>query len=135
MQKDSNSPDIEILWKQYALHVELYKFYLDLVVKVTVFYYAVTGAILTYYFQHAIDRVARFALLLPFVFSLAIGGIFFYGAIIQRVTRDELFSIRDKLSLDTAPEIGVLSVFLWAFGSIMILTGITLVIFFSLCRK
>lgn len=46
-----NSPNDEILWKQYALHVDLYKFYLDLGVKVNAFYYAVTGSILTYYFQ------------------------------------------------------------------------------------
>jgi hypothetical protein len=134
MQKDDNSPERETLWKQYALHVDLYKFYLDIVVKVTVFYYAITGAILTYYFQHTFDGVARFALLLPFVFSLVIGCIFFWGALLHDVTRTDLFALRDKLGLDTAPEIGILRIFLFAFGSIMILTGIAILVFFFLCK-
>ena len=41
--------DPEMLWRQYSLHVDLYKFYLDLAIKINVFYYAVTGAILAYY--------------------------------------------------------------------------------------
>jgi len=134
MGGSGNAPDGELLWKQYALHVDLYKFYLDLVVKVNVFYYAVTGAILTYYFQHASDDITRFALLLPIVFSLTIGGIFFYGAKLLRVTREELFAIRDKLALETAPEIGVLAVFLRSFGTIMILTGLGLGVFFFIGR-
>jgi hypothetical protein len=39
----------ELLWRQYALSVDLYKFYMDLVVKFNVFYYAVTGAILSFF--------------------------------------------------------------------------------------
>jgi len=31
----------DLLWKQYALNVDLYKFYLELVVKVNAFYYAI----------------------------------------------------------------------------------------------
>src|SRR2546426_5837786 len=77
----------DILWKQYAQNVDLYKFYLDLTVKINVFYYAVTGAILTYYFQHSSDRLSRFALLLPIAFSLAISGIFVYGSRLLGVVR------------------------------------------------
>ncbi len=58
-------PDPEILWRQYAQNVDLYKFYLELVTKVTAFYYAVTGAILAYYFQHSTEPLSRFAVLLP----------------------------------------------------------------------
>jgi len=134
MARGGDAPDRELLWKQYALHVDLYKFYLDLAVKVNVFYYAITGAILTYYFQHAGDNITRFALLLPIVFSLTIGGIFFYGAKLLSVTRKELFAIRDMLALETAPEIGVLAVFLRSFGTIMILTGLGLGIFFFVGR-
>jgi len=134
MGRSGDAPDGELLWKQYALHVDLYKFYLDLAVKVNVFYYAVTGAILTYYFQHAGDNITRFALLLPIVFSLTIGGIFFYGANLILVAREELFAIRDKLGVETAPEIAVLTVFLRSFGTIMVLTGLGLGIFFFFGR-
>jgi len=125
--------DKDILWKQYAQNVDLYKFYLDLTVKINVFYYAVTGAILTYYFQHSSDRLSRFALLLPIVFSLAISSIFVYGSLLLRVVRAELFRIRDQLELDTAPDVIVLVVFLRVFGAILVLVGVALIILF--CRE
>src|SRR4051812_44419838 len=103
--------DSQTLWKQYALHVDLYKFYLALVVKVNVYYYAVTGAILTYYFQNPTNTLSRYALLLPIAFSLAISAIFFYGAQLLGVVRQELFAIRDELELRTAPDVRVLVVF------------------------
>jgi len=117
----------DLLWKQYALNVDLYKFYLDLVVKVNAFYYAITGAILAYYFQHSTERLSRFAVLLPILFSLALSAIFIYGSFLLRVVRTELFKIRDALGLETAPEIMVLIVFLRVFSGILILTGIALV--------
>jgi len=130
-QADALRADNDILWKQYALHVDLYKFYLDLAIKVNVFYYAITGAILTYYFQHTTDGVARFALLLPIAFSLAIGGLFFYGASLMGVIREDLFSIRDQLKLDVAPDVHVLVVFLRSFGTILVVTGVALAVFFA----
>jgi len=123
-------PDKEILWKQYAQNVDLYKFYLDLVVKMNVFYYGITGAILTYYFGHSSDPLSRFALLLPIIFSLAISAIFLYGSVLLRVARAELFRIRDQLGLDAAPEMMVLIVFLRVFGAILILVCVALVVFF-----
>jgi hypothetical protein len=46
-------PTSEILWKQYELHVGLYKEYLNLLLKFNVFYYAATGALLSYYLSHS----------------------------------------------------------------------------------
>ena len=122
--------DKDILWKQYAQNVDLYKFYLDLTVKINVFYYAVTGAILTYYFQHSSDPLSHFALLLPIVFSLAISGIFGYGSLLLGVVRSELFKIRDQLGLHAAPDVMVLVVFLRVFGAILVLVGIVLIVLF-----
>jgi hypothetical protein len=122
--------DHETLWKQYALNVDLYKFYLDLVVKVNAYYYAVTGAILTYYFQHPSNTLSRYALLLPIAFSLAISMIFFYGGQLMGVVREELFAIRDQLELQSAPEMRVLVVFLRVFGAILLITGVALGVFF-----
>ena len=62
----------ELLWKQYNLNVGLYRGYLELVVKMNVFYYAVTGAILSYYFAHAAEPLVKWSLLLPLAMSLAL---------------------------------------------------------------
>ncbi len=42
-------PRTELLWREYQLGVDLYKFYLDLVIKAIVGYYAITGGILSFY--------------------------------------------------------------------------------------
>jgi hypothetical protein len=47
----SPAPSAEILWKQYELQVGLYKEYLNLLLRFNVFYYAATGAMLSYYFS------------------------------------------------------------------------------------
>jgi hypothetical protein len=122
----------DLLWKQYSLHVDLYKFYLDLVIKVNVFYYAITGAIVSYYFQHSGDGISRFGLLLPICFSFAIGGIFLYGSALISVVRQELFLIRDRLNLETAPEFMVLTVFLRVMGGLILCVGIALTAYFIL---
>src|SRR5262245_53787818 len=46
-EKDAN----ELLWKQYALHVDLYKVYMDMVLKIDGFYVLTVGAILSYFFS------------------------------------------------------------------------------------
>lgn len=40
------------LWRQYSVLVDLYKYYLDVAWKVSVWYYATTGAALTYFFAN-----------------------------------------------------------------------------------
>lgn len=120
----------DLLWKQYASPVDLYKFYLDLAIKVNVFYYAVTGAIVSYYFRHGPDGIAKYGLLLPVLFSFAIGGLFLYGASLIPVVREEMFEIRDRLGLATAPEFMVLIVFLRVMCGTLIIVGCALIAYF-----
>lgn len=114
--------DRELLWRQYELNVDLYKGYLDLVVKMNVFYYAVTGAILSFYFANQND-LTQLSLVLPLLMSLALGTFFVIGAWLARVPREETFKIRDALGLIAAPEIGVLILLLWVFAVLMFVVG------------
>ncbi|HTC90447.1 MAG TPA: hypothetical protein VK686_19205 [Bryobacteraceae bacterium] len=120
------TPTQDILWKQYELHVGLYKEYLNLLLKFNAFYYAATGAILSYYFSKPEIPWMRFSLLFPCVMSVALSLLFFYGASQSEYTRQELFQIRDRLGLDTAPEYAVLKVFLWISAVLMVVVAISL---------
>lgn len=102
----------EIYWRQYQLNIDTYRGYLDLVVKMNAFYYAVTGAIVSYYFAHREDELMALSLILPLLMSIALAVFFILGAYAARITRKETFSLRDKLSLEAAPEIAVLIVLL-----------------------
>ena len=108
----------ELRWKQYALHVDLYKTHLDMVLKVDGFYCVAIGGILSYFFSkvgadsqitpHEIKHVLWF----PILVSALLALVFIYGLVTLRVVREEVSSIRDKLDLDTAPELHVLSALL-----------------------
>ncbi|HUH58112.1 MAG TPA: hypothetical protein VL020_06320, partial [Pseudomonadales bacterium] len=47
----------EIYWRQYQLNIETYRGYLELVLKINGLYYAITGAIVSYYFGHAAEKL------------------------------------------------------------------------------
>ena len=57
------TPDKDVLMKQYQLMVDTYTKYLDVTIKFTLFTYAVTGAILSFYLSQPAQGVMRFALL------------------------------------------------------------------------
>jgi hypothetical protein len=94
----------ELLWKQYQQNVDLYKFYLDLLIKFNVFYYAVTGAIISFVLAHST-------------------AFFIYGAVLMGIPRRETFAIRDALGLKAAPDLCVLTVMLIMFSLICLLVA------------
>lgn len=115
----------EILWKQYQQNIDLYKFYMELTIKFNVFFYAVTGAIISYVLSQLNgNNLIQYALILPLVMSLCFGGFFVYGAVLMRVLRRETFNIRDILQLQAAPDVGVLSVLLYVFSFIFLMIAI-----------
>lgn len=115
----------ELLWRQYQQNVDLYKFYMDLTIKFNVFFYAVTGAILSFALaQHNGNDLIRFSLLLPLAMCACFSGFFIYGGVLMRVLRRETFAIRDSLKLQAAPDVGVLSVLLYLFAFVYLLIAI-----------
>ncbi|MCW9027880.1 MAG: hypothetical protein OQJ80_03020 [Kangiella sp.] len=108
------------------MNVDLYKSYLDLVVKINAFYYLVTGAILSFYFTNSTLPLVKWSLLFPLIMSLALSALFIIGASLAKVSRNDVFKIRDKLGLDVAPEIGVLILFLYTVAVFMLLVSIGL---------
>jgi len=115
------------LWKQCEISVDLYKHYLKLTIEINVFYYAITGAIVSYYFAHRMEAPdIRFALMLPILMSVLLALFFIYGSIINRYSRDEMFRVRDALGLRVAPEFAVLGWLLVVFAALMVLVALSL---------
>lgn len=115
------------LWKQYEISVDLYKHYLKLTIEINVFYYAITGAIVTYYFAHRMEAPdIRFALMLPILMSVLLALFFIYGSIMNRYSRDEMFRVRDALGLRVSPEFAVLGWLLVIFAALMALVALSL---------
>jgi hypothetical protein len=118
----------EMLWRQYELNVELFKHYLKLVLEFSVFFYGITGAVVSYYFAHAAEPHMRYALLLPLAMSIAFASLFTYGAYLASFMRSEIFEVRSALGLATAPDVIVLTVFLFISAALMLAVAVGLAI-------
>lgn len=118
----------EALWRQYSTNIDLYKHYLKISIEFNVFYYAITGAILSFYLKNADAPMLKWSLVLPLAMSALFAGFFVYGAILMDEIRKEVFNIRDALGFQTAPEVRVLSVLLWIFAALMLIVAIAIVV-------
>lgn len=118
--------DSDVLWKQYNMLVDLYKFYLEITLKANLFFYVITGGILTFYFSHMGTPLISLSLVLPIILSLGLAGIFLYGASLVGYIREEIFRIRDLLRLEAAPDVHVLAVFLRVFAVVMLIVAIAM---------
>jgi hypothetical protein len=72
----------------------------------------------------------RYALLFPIVMSFAYGVFFVYGAILNEVTRRDVFPIRDALGFQVAPELRVLSVLLVVSAVMFFVVAVGLIVVF-----
>jgi hypothetical protein len=126
----------EILWRQYALHIDLYKEYLNLALKINGFYYVGTGAIVSFYFSKSQVPWMRGSLVFPALMSFGLAVLFVYGAAKAEVAREEVFSLAIKLGFVVVPEIAVLIVFLRLSAILMIVAGggLLIIIFLPIAR-
>jgi len=118
--------DQELLWNQYSNHIDLYKFYITWAIKLNVFYYAISGAILSFCFANSQQPLIQYSLILPVIMSIGLTWLFLYGAKLLEITRNEVFKIRDTLGLMTAPEFRVLSAFLYGSSTALIIVSVGL---------
>ncbi len=125
--------DKELLWKEYELNINTYRGYLELALKVNVFYYAITGAIVTYYFAHHDQPLIRLALVFPLVTSVFFASLFGVGAYLSKNTRRDTRELGTQLGFKVIPELGVLTLFLAIFAALMLLVsvGLFLLILFN----
>ncbi len=132
-------PDIErsLKWKELAIRIEHYKYYLNIALHVTAFFYAITGGVLGFYLKSP-DESAKYHLeyflLLPILIGSVLGGVFIYGARLQEKAIDSMEYIRhellERLGLDVKQlhDAHLLNILLRIFGYIFFLVGALLVL-------
>lgn len=63
----------ERIWKELTTDIDLYKFYVDLLIKSGTFFFAINGGIATYFFTHtANSNLVKYSLILPFIVNAAV---------------------------------------------------------------
>ena len=129
MMNDKISKDeLELLWKQYSLHVDLYKFYFDVSLKGNIFFYAITGGILAFYFAHSSEHLIKYSLLVPIIMSITFSGICAYGSKLMKIVRKDIFQIRDRLGLATSPDANALIWLLRVFAALFFVVAIGIIL-------
>lgn len=108
----------ELLWRQYNLNAELYKHYLKIVLEFNAFYYAITGAIVSYFFAHADLPMMRYALWLPLVMSVSFAGLLMYGAGLSGQNHAHVIQLRKDLGIIGVAEPRLLGALLWVFAAL-----------------
>jgi len=114
----------ELKWNFFELHVKLYEKYLDLVVKINAYYFALTGAMTSYCLAHSSEPNIKLAMLLPIVMGVSV--ICVWGLAIPRVNnlRKRLESISAEIELDSIPAVNVLK---WFLVASIVVKGITII--------
>jgi len=118
--------DNSIAWKDFELSVDLHKFYVDFVVKLNLFYYAITGGILSFHFSKDSPSVSVLSLILPIILSISLAGFYLYCAKLAMNLRANIKLRAEKLELHVYPE-GIVLVMLCAiFGVVSLGVGLSL---------
>jgi hypothetical protein len=118
--------DRDILMKQYQLMVDTYLKYLDITLKFTLFSYAVTGAILSYYLSKPAEGFMKYGLVFPIVVNAVFGLSCFVAANWNRSIFGELERVTLLLNLGAFPDSRFLTYVLVALGALFALITIGL---------
>ena len=75
-----NDLPADMLLKRYETEIDLYKFYLDIAVKGSLFAFGLTGALLSYYFtNYEENKLLVWSLLLPIILNAGFCVLFFFS--------------------------------------------------------
>lgn len=97
-------PTKDVIIKQYEILIDVYKHWLDLILKYNVAYYAGTGAITSYYLAHKDAPLLRYSLLLPIAIGIGLAIFCFLTAYWIHPIDEQLINIRERLNLITTPD-------------------------------
>ena len=119
-------PTRKLQWREYEVQVDLYKHYMDMLMKVNAFFYIITGGILSFYFVNYGRPFVRFALLFPILMGFVLGAIFIYAAskwkIVVKIMREAL----ESLDLVKAPDAQILYILLRTSAILFLIVGLSM---------
>ena len=125
----SEAESADLKW-EVGVHMENFRFFLDLGLKAVVLFYAIAGGILSVYFAKNTEKnneVLKILLWIPFIVSMILGTGFFVGAgLMKKATRD-LTHLCRKAQMKKIPDFPLLTWLFVVFGALFFVTGAALV--------
>lgn len=112
-EKEPLSKDeTDLLLKQLDVVLDFYKFFFDWVLKLDIFYYTTTGAIVSFYLAKQRPELLRYSLLLPITLSIFLFVLFVSGQHGLKLTAEEAKTIGSRLELELKLDLKYLPNFL-----------------------
>ena len=119
----------KIDWEDFKMSIDLHKFYLELIIKISFYYFAITGAILSFHFKDNSPDVSLYGLLLPLVLSILLGFFLLYGSKLAWNLKKNITKRAEKLNLENHPNGIILFLLCIIFGISMLSIGFALSIY------
>lgn len=119
--------ETDIKWNDFKMNVDLHRSYLDLAIKLNMFYYAITGAILSFYFTNTDIETAKYALYLPVLLSIGLSAFFLWAAKSAWILRLHIRTTAEELGLKAYPEGLVLVLLCIIFGIVLGVVSLSLI--------
>ena len=103
----------QLLWEKYKHEIETHRVYLDLAIKLNASYYAITGAIVSFYFLHIKEHPElRWSLLLPILMSFVLAIFCYQSGRSAKITQKDLENLASSLNFEVYSAIGNVLAFL-----------------------
>lgn len=105
---------------------------MDVVLKINLFYYGITGALLSFYFsQNGNNSLIEYSLIMPILFGIGFSIIFIFGVITLAISMEDIDIIVQELGMSHYVRIDALLYLLK--GSTGLIVVSTLGLFYVLC--
>lgn len=118
----------EDLWKEFDKNIDLYRFYLELVLKTSIFIFGITGAITSYYFSNASKPLIKLSLMLPLIMNAGFTYLCFKGATFVDILDKDHESLSEELGTRLALTLNPLHEVLRLFAILYALVSIGLAV-------
>ena len=122
----------------YKIFVDIFKGYLDTALSAHIWFYAITGAIVSYYLNSKLqDSYIRYSLLLPLALGVALVITCWIGWRQASALKDQTNRIGTELNIAEFPPVDILRNSLLAFGilDVLIIFGLAVLFWGSFWKK
>ncbi|GAA3620142.1 hypothetical protein [Flavivirga jejuensis] len=116
------------LFQEFGVLTELYKFYLDIVLKSVTFVLGVAGAVIAYLLKEAKTHLSAYGLFVPSILCLGMGGGFLLSLKKAKELSVAIDNLHYKLDLVLKPHTEVLESSLFWFGILLMALGFIILI-------
>jgi hypothetical protein len=99
----------EQIWREIDKDIDLYKFYLELVIKSAIFVFGITGGITSYYFAHENKPLIQYSLILPVIMNTGFFLICVFSIKFSEALREDHYVVCEKVGVTAPYEMSPLS--------------------------